>query len=215
MKSKILWGIFLIFIGLVVLANSLGFDINIFFKGWWTLFIIVPSFIGLFSEESKLSNIIWLGIGAGLLLVCQDVTTFDYIIKLLIPFILIVIGLSIIFNSSKKEKVNVKFKDTNDLPYITATFSSIKETKDEFEGANVDAIFGGVILDLREAKLDKETMIKASAIFGGITILVPTDVKVVVASTPIFGGVSNRCKRDSKKTIYVDALSMFGGIEIK
>ena len=44
--SRILWGIVLIFIGVIWGLNRTGVaDINIFFDGWWTLFIIVPSAI--------------------------------------------------------------------------------------------------------------------------------------------------------------------------
>ena len=47
--------------------------------------------------------------------------------------------------------------------------------------------------------------------------MVPQDVKVKIKSTPIFGGVSNKSvsNKDSKKTIYIDAFCMFGGVDIK
>lgn len=39
-------GIVLIILGPIVGGNTLGItNINIFFDGWWTLFIIVPCFI--------------------------------------------------------------------------------------------------------------------------------------------------------------------------
>ena len=81
----------------------------------------------------------------------------------------------------------------------------------------MDAIFGSIVLDLRKAKLSKETTIEASAIFGGIEIIVPNDVNVKVKSTPIFGGVSNRItnSEENKETIYIEAFSMFGGVDIK
>ena len=44
--SNVLWGFVLIIIGIVFGLNALDItDINIFFDGWWTLFIIVPCFI--------------------------------------------------------------------------------------------------------------------------------------------------------------------------
>ena len=69
MKSfgNVLWGIVLIVVGLIIGGNALGItNINIFFDGWWTLFIIVPCFIGLFKEREKTGNIIGLLIGANL-----------------------------------------------------------------------------------------------------------------------------------------------------
>ena len=46
----------------------------------------------------------------------------------------------------------------------------------------------------------------------------PDDVNVKVVSTPIFGGVCDERKhksKDSKNTIYVNAICMFGGVDIK
>ncbi len=57
--GNILWGIVLIIIGLIVGGNALGItNIDIFFDGWWTLFIIIPCFIGLFKERGEAGNII-------------------------------------------------------------------------------------------------------------------------------------------------------------
>ena len=72
-------------------------NINMFFDGWWTLFIIVPTFIGLFKEKEKTGNLIGLIIGIALLLGCQKVLDFDIIWKLVLPVILVVVGISIIF----------------------------------------------------------------------------------------------------------------------
>ena len=67
--SRILWGIVLIFIGVIWGLNRTGVaDINIFFDGWWTLFIIVPSAISFFEKgNNKISSLIFLIIGVLLL----------------------------------------------------------------------------------------------------------------------------------------------------
>ena len=102
---------------------------------------------------------------------------------------------------------------------IIATFSEQKVHKDNetFKGANLEAIFGSVTLDLRKASFNKETIIKASSIFGSIDILLPDDVNVEVKATPIFGSVSNKLRnqKENKKTIYIDAFCLFGGVDIK
>ena len=52
--SGILWGIAITAVGVILALNAIGLtDINIFFHGWWTLFIIVPSFIGLVTEDRQ------------------------------------------------------------------------------------------------------------------------------------------------------------------
>ena len=220
--KKLLWGLFFIVLGIVIGLNSLGVtDINIFFRGWWTLFIIVPSFIGLFDDEDKTGNLIGLVIGVVLLLGVNNIISFELIGKLIVPFILVAIGISILFRETIKSNITKKVADANKdgLEPITATFGGQKAIKDgeEFKGANIDSVFGGVELDLRKAIITKETVIKVSAIFGGVEIFVPEDVNVKIKSTPIFGGVSNKtkCTKESEKTIYIDAFCMFGGIDIK
>lgn len=59
--SKILWGIVLILLGIAIGLNSLNIvSINFFFKGWWTLIIIIPCLIDLFNSdgESKTGDLI-------------------------------------------------------------------------------------------------------------------------------------------------------------
>jgi len=65
--GRALWGIAFIIVGTIIGFNSLGItDIDIFFKGWWTLFIIVPSFIGLFEGNGEIiGNLIGLILRGG------------------------------------------------------------------------------------------------------------------------------------------------------
>ena len=67
---------------------------------------------------------------------------------------------------------------------ILAVFSSQKvNTSDEkFEGASISCVFGGVSLDLREAKITSDIVINATSVFGGIDILVSDNVNVKVES---------------------------------
>ena len=126
-----------------------------------------------------------------------------------------------IFGNVLRNKVTEKIqsiKKDKTSESICATFSEqfVTKTDEKFESANVDAIFGSVVLDLTKAKIKDEAVVTVSAIFGGVDIIVPKDVEVKVKSTPIFGGVSNRCKtKDAKKIIYVDALALFGSVDIK
>ena len=221
--SNLLWGILLIVIGIIFGLNALDItDINIFFDGWWTLFIIIPCFIDLFKEKDKTGNIIGLVIGISLLLASNNIIDFNLIWKLAFPIALVIIGLSLIFKdtiSSKVKKEIKKLNKNNDKEYYT-TFGgqNLDFTNENFDGCNLNAVFGGIKCDLRESKIKKDVVINASAIFGGITIYVPNNVNVKVVSTPIFGGVSDeRTKKvtDSEITLYINATCMFGGLEIK
>lgn len=112
--SKILWGTVFIILGIVIALNALEItSINIFFRGWWTLFIIIPCLIGICDSESesKTGNIIGLIIGLCLLLAIRDIISFELIRKLMIPFIFLAIGFSIIFNEGIKSKISAKVRE--------------------------------------------------------------------------------------------------------
>lgn len=221
--GNLLWGLVFIALGIIIAVNSLGIaDINIFFKGWWTLFIIIPCFISFVKGPSRMTNFIGFVIGIVLLLCAQGIVTFSVISKLIVPFVLIMIGVGLIFKDFFNNKINEKIKSLNKsgLKEYTATFgeNKVDMSNEVFDGADLTAVFGGVELNLTNSEIKDEQIINATAIFGGITIKLPQNVNVKVKSTPIFGGVDNKItnsKGDNIPTIYVNALCMFGGVDIK
>ena len=69
-NKSIIWGIILVMVGVIYGLNSLNIvDINLFFPGWWTLFIIVPCVIGLVTDGDKTGSIIGVIIGVLLLII--------------------------------------------------------------------------------------------------------------------------------------------------
>ena len=222
--ENILWGIAFIVVGLILAGNAIGItNIDIFFDGWWTLFIIVPCFIGLFNDSDKTGNVIGLVIGGALLLACQGLLNFEMVWKLVVPVALVIIGVSIIFKDSIHGKINSEISKINksekDIPSYCATFSEQNANfeNEEFKGADLTAVFGGVKCDLRQAIINSDTVIKAESIFGGVEIYVPSNVKVKIKSTPIFGGVTDKSvhNQESEHTIYINSTCMFGGVDIK
>lgn len=223
--ENILWGCLFVIVGVIFGLNAFGVtDIDIFFDGWWTLFIIIPCFLGLFKDDDKIGSIIGLVIGVFLLLCCQDILDFSFVWKLIVPIILIIIGLSIIFKGNVNSKVKDEIKklnnknNKNEDKRYNAIFGGQKINFDsEFSGGYFNSIFGEIECDLRETKLESDIVINSHCIFGSVTIYVPDDVNVEVTTFSIFGDVSDKRKNkqsDYKKTIYIDATCLFGGISI-
>lgn len=222
--GNILWGIIIIALGVFFGLKALGLDVDIFFNGWWTLFIIVPCAIGLFTEREKLGNLIGFGIGVLLLLACRDIIDFSLLWKLIVPFILVLIGLKMIFGgifNKKADKVYQKLKNEGKEPENgTAVFSSNRMDFDgrEFCGAELNSIFGGLTCDLNSAQIHEDCVINACAVFGGIDVMIPEGVNVKINATSIFGGVSDKKKRSAQEnapTVYINATCMFGGMDLK
>lgn len=221
--SSILWGIVLVAAGVVFALNALGTtEIDVFFDGWWTLFIIVPCAVGLFTEREKTGNLIGIAIGVFLLLCCWDILSFSMLWKLLVPAVIVVIGLKMVLTGlfgNKANEILVEMKAAGKAPKTACSVFSgcdLSYDGEVFEGAELTAVFGGIECDLRNAIIEKDCAIEVSAIFGGVDILVPSGVNVKVRSNSIFGGISNKTLvHKDAPTIYVSGTCMFGGAEIK
>ena len=221
--SNILWGLILIAVGVILALKALDIaEINIFFDGWWTLFIIIPCGVGLFTEREKTGNIIGIVFGVLLLLCCQDILSFSMLWKLVVPAIIVIVGLKLVLKGlfgNKATDILKKLKADGREPRTgCATFSNctIKYDYETFEGAELTAAFGSVECDLRNAIFEKDCAIQVSAFFGGIDIFVPDNINVKVESTSIFGGVSNKTSvHKGAPTLYINGTCMFGGVDIK
>ena len=223
--KSIIWGIILVVVGVIVALNALEItNIDIFFDGWWTLFIIVPCFIGIFTSDEKFGSVLGVAVGVFLLLCCQDILDFSMLWKLGLPVIIVAIGLKMIFGGlfkRKSEKIaeNIEINGF-DMSKFGATFSGTDAnfSGHMFYGTELNALFGGVTCDLRGSFIEQDCVIKANAIFGGIDIFVPEGVNVKIHSTSIFGGVDNKEHKNSPEnphTIFVKANCLFGGVDIK
>lgn len=216
--SDIILGVILIILGIIFLGNEFDFwNIKLFFKGWWTLFIIVPSALGIWEKENRLSSFLGLLIGVLLLFATRDIIAWKSVGKIFLPALLIILGVSIIFR--KKFKVE-KNKSKQNTKKYTAIFGASEEkiSNEEVLGTNVIAVFGGIELDLRQAIIKKDVVINCEAIFGGIDIILPDNVKVKTSGVPVFGGVENKkesSKEENVPTVYINYVCVFAGVDIK
>ncbi len=214
-KSNLIWGLILIILGVVFGLNALNItNINIFFNGWWTLFLIIPGLVGLLDDNNKKGNLILLLVGILLLLSVRGIIDFSIVGRLIVPIILVLLGLLIIFKKEDKDYIvndNVDYKDE-----IAVTFSNQNITIDEeITDKKASAVFGKLTLDLTKAKIKKDTTIKLEAVFGSVTLILPEGLDVKTKMTPIFGGVDNNYKNSGTKTVNIVADAIFGGVTIK
>ncbi|MGI5897780.1 MAG: LiaF domain-containing protein [Candidatus Dojkabacteria bacterium] len=221
--NRVLLGLFLITVGVIYGLNKLEItNINIFFDGWWTLFIIIPSFLGLLERDDFVGNVIGLLIGFSLLFLIQGFISVEKLTSLIMPTILVVIGLTLLIKNIANTSTERKIKEINkkDKPKeYSSTFSSLKlNIDDELKNLDLSATFGGIVCDIRKAIIKNDVVINTTSVFGGIEIYVPNDVEIKVLQTSIFGSVENKRKpkdEKSKKTIYINSTCIFGGVDIK
>jgi len=224
-SSAVVLGIVLIIIGVVFGINALGIaDIDLFFDGWWTLFIIVPCVVGLVKGKEIVGNIVGIVIGVMLFLSAQDIFDLSVMWKLIVPLIIVLIGLKLIFRDAfdkkaKELEAKLRKKSANGKEYCS-TFSgqNLNFAGEVFDGASLTAVFGGIKCDLRGAVIQEDVIVEVCCVFGGVDVIVPDNVNVKVSSTSIFGGISD--KRSSRNvdgavTVYIKGTCLFGGADIK
>jgi len=221
---SVILGILVVALGVFFGGQALGFwqHYKVSFDGWWTLFIIVPCIISIVNSGFNLFNTILAGVGVLLLLSEQDVFKNSLGYKLMIPYVIVVFGLSIIFKRPikfNKEGNNGVFAGSHGENFFavfggnTPQFNGI-----DFRGANSYAIFGGVDLKLQNAVIKRDCIINSYTLFGGTDIILPKNVKCIVHSMPILGSVDNRFVSEAGEnapTVLIRAVSVFGGTDIK
>lgn len=223
--KRILLGALLVVIGVLFALNALEItNIKIFFDGWWTLFIIVPCFVNLFTERGKVGNLCGIGLGVVLLLCCQGILDFSIFWKLILPIAIIGTGLSMILSTIfVKRKMKSDFKKLGldgehiKVNYTVFSGADINCGGEVFEGASLCAVFGGIDVDLRGAIIEKDCTILATVTFGAIEILVPEDVNVQISSDVHFGSIDNSCQHqfiENAPTLYINCKGSFGSIDI-
>ncbi len=213
----------LVTLGAVFALNAMGItDINLFFKGWWTLLIIVPSAIGMFTDKDKTGAVIGLTVGLFLLLGCRGFINFRMLAKLIIPIVIIIIGLELIFGGAFDKKKNQLLKSMRNVTgfrHCTACFSTKNDTcaKQIFNGAGYVAVAGRIDGDISEAVFDRNVLINVKNVVGTVNITVPNGVNIEVISHALFGGVTNPVQNNpaNQLTVYVEAYCLLGNVEIK
>lgn len=230
--SALIWGLLFVVVGIIFGGNALNiWSINVFFPGWWTLFLIIPCVVSIikygFNWGSGMLVII------GLILLFDELNIINNIIiwRLVFPLILVMIGISIMasfFRGVDKKSFDIndysKSKDyrydLNQYPKYTAILGggNYKNNTEDLKGIVVEAILGGLEIDLRDAKITEDILLDLTAVLGGIDIFIPDNVMVeVVSGVPILGGFEHKINRNviSGPKVKIKYTVVLGGIEIK
>ncbi|HRZ97107.1 MAG TPA: LiaF-related protein [Paludibacter sp.] len=90
----------------------------------------------------------------------------------------------------------------------------------EFKGGDLNAVFGGITLDLRKTNLPEgSTILEVNAVFGGVTIYVPNDWFVDIHVDAVFGGFEdtrfNTQIADNTRKLILRGACVFGGGELR
>jgi predicted membrane protein len=220
--GRLLLGLTVVTLGVLFLLDGAGtLDAGRAIDDFWPLLLVAAGLLTLAERPPSLVRG-WLLTGAGLLLLLftadvLDEDAWDFVW----PALIILVGVVIVARWAGRTIPSGVSRE--DVVRATAVFGGPKivSTAQHFQGAWLTAFFGGVTLDLRGARPAPEgASVNATAAFGGVEIIVPKGWRISVRSTPIFGGLEDKTDHSElpapdAPTLHVDALTVFGGVEIK
>lgn len=214
-----IWGLIIIALGVLIGAKAFGADFEIFFDGWWTLFIIIPSAIGLFEKGNRTGSAIGLVVGIMFLLVAQDFIEWHMFGKLIVAIIFVIVGFRLIFDESRRNK-DREFYQNNNGTENTYTYTydstnanntdtnSSKNTYSDNNNANFNSGSGS-------QSYNSINDTNVTAIFSGKNLNYNGQYFGGVAVTAIFGGIDiNLRNAIIDKDVIIDVTAIFGGIDI-
>src|SRR5918996_106167 len=127
-------------------------------------------------------------------------------------------GVPFLFRHGRGPEVLREEGTAEDVVRATAVFGGheVVSRSSSFRGGSATAVFGGVTIDLRNARLHPEgAVLDVTAILGGAEILVPRGWRVTTSGTPILGGIENKAEGGEGPELRIDALTVLGGTDIK
>ena len=162
--------------GVLLLKNLdiINISWDIFWGTVWAAGFVLSGLVNIFNYRNKTAWI-WglLLVAIGVLIGLNSYGIVDVSIwKVIWPVVLIAAGLAMMFNTSPKgvkrsKKLN---KDNAGNEKIACFWGEEDAVKGDYAGGSLVAIFGGVDLDLRQAKIKDGSVIEVFTFCGGVNI---------------------------------------------
>jgi hypothetical protein len=245
-KDGHIWtGALLLLIGAVALAKSLGVIMPPWLFSWQMLLIVIGLFIGAKKGFKGGGWFVPLLIGAAFL--ANEYAWHGQMYKHIWPIILIILGIMFLFRPKRKWEGKCFEKKSTDMNTDTAASAGITSpppkadtfSEDDylnttsifggtektilsknFKGGSMVNIFGGSEINLTQADINGIAVLDVTAIFGGATLIVPSNWVVKSDALTIFGGISDKrsvagYSDTNAKNLILKGTVLFGGLEIK
>lgn len=217
MSGRIWIGLFFVLFGLGFLLHQAEIiDFLQVLAAWWPLLFIIIGLVQVLNRThfSAASGIIFILIGFFFLLnQWFDINLLSY----MWPLIFMFIGIVIIFTRMKHEKTPHTSDHLN--TFLLFSGAEIKSQSRNFQGGSVLTIMGGAEIDLRDAIIADEASLDVTTILGGVSIIVPENVRVELSGIPILGGWEDstlyRGENEDVVVLRLNCLTILGGAEIK
>jgi predicted membrane protein len=226
-RGRLVLGIIIIVFGALALLNGLGYTQLSFGEmigKYWPLLLIgwgVGFLLERTGSSGKIVGAIVIFIGLGFMGNGFGWFTFNFNFwQLLWPALLILVGVRFLLGNRYGGQTNF------------ALMGGIhREDTWQMDNGSYWSLMGSITLDLRQAIIpEKACHLNATAIMGGVKVIVPPDLRVVCEGTSMLGGISffdkgsggiigalhaEQGDPQNPKQIRINCLSLMGGVEVK
>lgn len=228
--KKAVFGLLVIAAGFIWLGSNMGYvddtTLHIIFS--WPMLLVAIGLTNLAERDSRFTGIILILVGSFFLAPRLISTPYNFI-GIYWPVLIIILGIMIFFSAlTKRLWMHHRFHhytdvtSEGDLDEMNIFGGSKKRITDQnFSGGKITNIFGGAEIDLTKANLvPGRSVLEVTCIFGGVSIIVPSDWSVQVSVVSILGGFHDkrstiRSEEKPDKVLIIKGSAVFGGGEIK
>ncbi|MBA9079647.1 LiaF transmembrane domain-containing protein [Rufibacter quisquiliarum] len=243
--GRMLGGLLVVAVGAVLLAYQL--DVLVLPRwvfSWEVILILIGVFTGIRHSFRNPGWIIMVLIGG--IFLADDIVPNVNFRPFLWPVLIIIFGLFIMFKPRHQCKHQFRHKrrpgggvqgpgqpleetepggsagSKEDYINGTAVFGGIKKNiiSKDFKGGSIVTFCGGTEYNLSHADMHGEVVIEVTQIFGGTSLVIPSNWKVRSEVAAVFGGVDEKrsfteAMANTDKILVLKGTLLFGGIEIK
>jgi predicted membrane protein len=225
--SGLFWGAFLVLGGTALLLDHMGIlSVDRLWR-FWPLLLVCAGIPNIMSRERRIWGILL--ITGGVLFQLNELGIGRFRWNDIWPILLIATGLMLMWGAieaRRRPSAPSAGGDPRTTLNEVAIFGGIERrvTSQDFQGGHINAVFGGVEVDLTDANMQaEEATLEINAIFGGVELRLPEAWQVAFRGTPIFGGISDKTRigrtvdlsDPRRKVLILTGAVIFGGVEIK
>jgi predicted membrane protein len=225
-QQRVMLGTLILIIGVLSLVDNLNIFSTRDLLQFWPMAFIALGTLKIVQANNNSGYLIGSAlIFVGVAMTLRHLGIIHYSMREFWPVILIAGGLFVIFKdrmSGNKEITGIEGmtdSSTDSKIDVVAVMSGNvgKNSSPDFRGGEITAIMGGVELDLRGASITSEAVLNVFAVWGGISVKVPSDWTVINNGMALMAGIEDKTvpAMNSSKRLIITGHAVMGGVEIK
>jgi predicted membrane protein len=220
LTPRLIIGLAILVLGMLWTLDNLNIlDADVFTR-WWPAVLIALGAVQFSNRGSNHAGPVLL-IVIGAVLLGRNLRWIHFGLGDLIPLAIAAWGAKLVWDALARRSARAGADDGDASVHAFAMMGGVHwhTTSREFRGGDVNAIMGGVEVDLRDAQMKpgEEVILDVLALMGGIEIWVPPGWRVVGNVLPIMGAFEDKsaASNDAGPTLTVRGTAVMGGVEVK